>query len=327
MLLFKLPFRTEIFTLDKNSTEHSVEFISFNEKQKIDFKGRMNFVSENYFEKETFTTKSLEYQTEIKSEVSKKDYLDNISSVIDFIKKENLKKLVISRIKVLDISEDENISLSDSFLKLCDAYPNAFVYLFKDKECWMGAFSELLGKFNKTTNDFETISLAGTLPVKERWTEKEIEEQKPVSDYIYNILNQYSGEIYISETYDHISGNIKHLRTDFKTKISRLDLDKIISELHPTPAVCGIPKKECKEAIRSFETYDRELYSGYIKVETDEDIFYFVNLRCGKFSRNQVQLYTGGGITAKSNPQKEWQETELKSEAIRGNLVWNTDRL
>lgn len=52
----------------------------------------------------------------------------------------------------------------------------------------MGAFSEVLGKFNKQTHTFETMSLAGTLPVSENWSEKEIEEQKPVSSYIRNIL-------------------------------------------------------------------------------------------------------------------------------------------
>jgi isochorismate synthase len=69
------------------------------------------------------------------------------------------------------------------------------------------------------------MSLAGTLPVSESWSEKEIEEQKPVSNYIRDILKNYSEMLEESETYDHISGNIKHLRTDFKTKIQPEDLD------------------------------------------------------------------------------------------------------
>jgi isochorismate synthase len=47
--------------------------------------------------------------------------------------------------------------------------------------------SEVLGKFNKATHEFETMALAGTLPVSEDWSEKEIEEQKPVTTYIQNI--------------------------------------------------------------------------------------------------------------------------------------------
>jgi isochorismate synthase len=37
--------------------------------------------------------------------------------------------------------------------------------------------------------------------------------------------------------------------------------------------------------------------------------------------KNAVHLFVGGGITAQSNPEKEWIETELKSEAVLKNLA------
>ena len=185
----------------------------------------------------------------------------------------------------------------------------------------MGAFSEVLGKFNKTTHEFETMSLAGTLPVSENWSEKEIEEQKPVTNYIRTILNNYSENVDESGTFDHISGNIKHLRTDFKAKIQPEDLDALIQVLHPTPAVCGIPKEFCKESIQKLEKFSRELYAGYIKIETEDTVQYFVNLRCSRLYQDSVHVFVGGGITAQSNPEKEWIETELKSEAVLKNLV------
>ena len=164
------------------------------------------------------------------------------------------------------------------------------------------------------------MSLAGTLPVDEEWSEKEIEEQKPVTHYISEILKKYSAEIAQSETYNHISGNIKHLRTDFTAKIADNRLEELIEELHPTPAVCGIPKDFCKEKIIEIEKYNREFYDGYIKIETDEEIYYFVNIRCAKIYKNQVIAFAGGGITALSSPEKEWRETELKSQAILNHL-------
>nr|MBP7983046.1 chorismate-binding protein [Kaistella sp.] len=204
---------------------------------------------------------------------------------------------------------------------LCETYKNAFVYFFiKDGECWLGAFSELLGKFDKKTSEFQTMSLAGTIPVDENWTDKEIEEQEPVTDFISNTLKNYASEVYKSDTYDHVSGNIKHLRNDFSAKISENDLEKIIYELHPTPAVCGIPKEICQNAIENFESHPRNFYAGYIKVETEENVQYFVNLRCAEFFKNAALIYVGGGITAESSPEKEWGETELKSEAVLKNL-------
>jgi isochorismate synthase len=237
-----------------------------------------------------------------------------LAEVIAFIKENRLQKLVISRRKKWDY---QNICLTKTFLNLCKNYPNAFAYFFiENEECWMGAFSEVLGKFNKKTSEFETMSLAGTLPLNEDWTAKEIEEQKPFSDYILKILKQFSENVEMSKTQDHISGNIKHLRTDFKAKINPENLEKLVAELHPTPAVCGIPKDFCRKAIENFEKYPREFYAGFSKIETENEIRFFVNLRCGKFYKNSAHLFVGGGITKDSNPEKEWRETELKSEAV-----------
>ena len=178
------------------------------------------------------------------------------------------------------------------------------------------------GKFDKRNNSFETMSLAGTLPLDENWTDKEIEEQKAVTEYIQSILRKFSSNLKVSSTKDLLSGNIKHLKTDFSAEISPESLDKIISELHPTPAVCGFPKDLCAQGIKSIEHFNRELYAGYIKVETDDFIYYFVNLRCASFFKNYAFLFVGGGITLKSDAQKEWQETELKSLAVQNNLVF-----
>ncbi|MDO5616627.1 MAG: chorismate-binding protein, partial [Cruoricaptor ignavus] len=186
-----------------------------------------------------------------------------------------------------------------------------------------GAFSELLAKYDKKSQKLQTMSLAGTLPINENWTKKEIEEQQPVTDYIRNILSEFVSEqdIIQSETYDHFSGNIKHLRTDFEINLDQKHLDSVISALHPTPAVCGIPKDFCKENIANFENYNREFYAGYSRIETENTIYCFVNLRCAKLYKNKAFIFVGGGITAESQPEKEWQETELKAEAIQKNLA------
>ncbi len=316
MLYFRFPFSDSIFTVNENSDKKTVSFLSFDETESIDFYGNIEefFFNENILSNQ-ISTELLEFKQENQFE-----YEAKLGKVIEFIKENQLSKLVVSRRKVFDF-EEKKINLSRTFLNLCKSYPNAFVYFFiKDGKCWIGAFSELLGKFDKKTSEFETMSLAGTLPVNETWTAKEIEEQKPVTNFIKNILKNYSSEVEQSETYDHISGNIKHLRTDFKAKIMSEDLENLISELHPTPAVCGIPKDLCKSAIEKFESHPRNFYAGYIQVETEETVQYFVNLRCAEFFENACLIYVGGGITAESSPEKEWRETELKSEAILKNL-------
>ena len=74
-----------------------------------------------------------------------------------------------------------NISIEKSYLQLAQNFKNTLCYLLiSDYGIWMGATPEILGKFNKKTSEFFTMSLAGTLPLQEEWSEKEIEEQKPV---------------------------------------------------------------------------------------------------------------------------------------------------
>lgn len=320
MIYFKLPFDERLLSADEKNTKNAVNFFSYNSLDQISFSGDIFEINPTEFDQTLISNEALNDDTTNSSAETKEEYCNTLQQVIEVIKENNLPKLVYSRRKIF--TNFHTVNYTESFKNLCKSYPNAFRYLFNDgKNAWMGAFSEVLGKFNKTTHEFETMALAGTLPVSEEWSEKEIEEQKPVTNYIQSILTNYSDTIDQSETYDHISGNIKHLRTDFKTSIKPEDLDKIIQDLHPTPAVCGIPKDFCNENIRKYEKFSREFYAGYIKVETDESILYFVNLRCARLYKDSVHVFVGGGITAQSDPEKEWRETELKSEAILKNLV------
>ena len=320
--IFRLPFDEKFILIHHHEAARNVaSFFPFTNGKTIHLQAEnlevctSEELKSSFFEVENFP--------EINAELNipqHEEYLQKLEKAIEIIKQNNLPKLVISRPIAKEIS---SINLEETYQLLCKKYPNTLCYLLiSGEEIWIGATPEILGKFNKKTHEFFTMSLAGTLPVDEEWSEKEIEEQKPVTNYISEILKKYVtlSEVEESETYNHISGNIKHLRTDFTAKIEDNRLEELIEELHPTPAICGIPKEFCKEKIIEIEQYNREFYAGYIKIETDEEIYYFVNLRCAKIYKNQVIAFAGGGITALSSPEKEWRETELKSQAILHHL-------
>ena len=320
--IFRLPFEEKFILIHHHEAAKNVaSFFPFTNGKTIHLQAEnlevctSEELKSSFFEVENFP--------EINAELNipqHEEYLQKLEKAIEIIKQNNLPKLVISRPIAKEIS---SINLEETYQLLCKKYPNTLCYLLiSDEEIWIGATPEILGKFNKKTHEFFTMSLAGTLPVDEEWSEKEIEEQKPVTNYISEILKKYVtlSEVEESETYNHISGNIKHLRTDFTAKIEDNRLEELIEELHPTPAICGIPKEFCKEKIIEIEQYNREFYAGYIKIETEEEIYYFVNLRCAKIYKNQVIAFAGGGITALSSPEKEWRETELKSQAILHHL-------
>ena len=320
--IFRLPFEEKFILINHHEAARNVaSFFPFTNGKTIHLQAEnlevctSEEIKSSFFEVENFPENNAELNIP-----QHEEYLQKLEKAIEIIKQNNLPKLVISRPIAKEIS---SINLEETYQLLCKKYPNTLCYLLiSDEEIWIGATPEILGKFNKKTHEFFTMSLAGTLPVDEEWSEKEIEEQKPVTHYISEILKKYVtlSEVEESETYNHISGNIKHLRTDFTAKIGDNRLEELIEELHPTPAVCGIPKEFCKEKIIEIEQYNREFYAGYIKIETDEEIYYFVNLRCAKIYKNQVIAFAGGGITALSSPEKEWRETELKSQAILHHL-------
>ena len=320
--IFRLPFNEKFILIHHHEAAKNVaSLFPFTNGKSIHLQAEnlevctSEELKSSFFEVENFPENNAEMNIP-----QHEEYLQKLEKAIEIIKQNNLPKLVISRPIAKEIS---SINLEETYQLLCKKYPNTLCYLLiTDEEIWIGATPEILGKFNKKTHEFFTMSLAGTLPVDEEWSEKEIEEQKPVTNYISEILKKYVtlSEVEESETYNHISGNIKHLRTDFTAKIEDNKLEELIEELHPTPAVCGIPKDFCKEKIIEIEQYNREFYAGYIKIETEEEIYYFVNLRCAKIYKNQVIAFAGGGITALSSPEKEWRETELKSQAILHHL-------
>lgn len=321
-LICRLPFAENyILVTHQNTGKNLVEFSSFTGDKKIEIKNTsLSYLSEENIEKSLFENINFPDFQNLKNFPNHYDYLDEVKKAIEIIRENNLPKLVISRPIKKDFSD---LNLLESFKNICDKYKNTLCYLLiSNDEIWIGATPEILGRFNKKSKEFFTMSLAGTLPLNEDWSEKEIEEQKPVSKYILEKLNHFSEEVKVSETYTHISGNIKHLRNDFSAKIEPEKLENLIKKLHPTPAVCGIPKEFCKEKILEIENYNREFYAGYIKIETEEEIYYFVNLRCAKIFKNKIIAFAGGGITLKSNPEKEWQETELKSQAILNHLMF-----
>ena len=101
-------------------------------------------------------------------------------------------------------------------------------------------------------------------------------------------------------------------------------LGKLLKRLHPTPAVCGLPKEETYRFIRKNEGYDRSYYSGFIGwLNPDEKSNLYVNLRCMNILSDAFVLYAGGGILASSETESEWLETEAKMQTMM-HLILNS---
>ena len=259
-------------------------------------------------------------------EVTKTEFLKYLKNIKHEIRKNTFKKVVAARIVKKKIPANFN---AVQFLKLlCKEYSNAFVSLVytEDYGLWIGASPEIFLTTDK--NEFKTNSLAGTkkntaLNKKTNWGNKETDEQKIVSDYIQNIFSKFTKENPQIDGPKTISAaNLLHLRTTFIYKsIPFTKWEKVVQQLHPTPAVAGLPKLSSINFILKNEPQSRGFYSGYMgPVNLDNKINLFVNLRCMNVLGDSLIVYVGCGITADSKLEDEWIETKIKSETLLGLL-------
>lgn len=250
---------------------------------------------------------------------AKTNFEELVVSCTDAIKTGKYDKLVASRTEHVNTTK----SISEIYEGLLLNYPLAFKYCFYHpiSGLWMGATPEQLLKATGAT--VSTVALAGTqvyVPDTEAiWEAKEQEEQQFVTDYITNRLQNVAFNMVCSAPYTFRAGNIIHIKTDISAVIkSDSNIGTIINLLHPTPAVCGLPKDLAMEFLLENEGYDRMYYSGFLgELNLDETSDLFVNLRSMKLEGNSAQLFIGCGITKDSNPEKEFFETVNKSVTMR----------
>lgn len=235
-------------------------------------------------------------------------------------------KVVLSRKEIVMLPHFNLLQLVE---RLLNTHVAAFAYCWFHPKVglWMGATPEQLLEAKK--NKFKTVALAGTKKYIDTeevvWENKEKEEQQFVTDFILNNIKIFTTEITISNTHTTRVGELLHLKTNIQGILNPyFSLKQVLEVLHPTPAVCGLPKLLAKDFILSNEGYDRTFYTGFIgelnknfvlnKQYTD----LYVNLRCMSIKGNQATLFAGGGINKGSIPEKEWMETVNKTMTMKG---------
>jgi len=254
-------------------------------------------------------------------ETTKREYFQKINAYLQEIHSGKIEKAILSRVIYEDKPKDFN--LFDCFLRLSASYPETLSYLLVTPQSgiWMGATPELL--LEKRQNLYAVMALAGTQPRRESgkyfWREKETVEHLMVARHIQNVFKKNGFKlIKKSPLTTKETGKVAHLKTDFLFEdIIKIRLELILKDLHPTPAIGGLPVNNALACILEHEGYDRRYYSGIIgQTDFSSTADLYINLRCMQIGRDKIAIYTGGGITAGSDASEEWQETILKSKTV-----------
>ena len=270
---------------------------------------------------------------------TKSHYMIDFANFHSQIMAGQFSKIVLAR--CCHVSDKDGKNPFDLFVEACRLYPRMMVALVAAPRCgaWLVATPELLLEGDGTT--WTTISLAGTMRLSDdqlsfdeppsqmihddgkiKWSIKNIQEQRFVSTYITESLEQVATDIEENGPYTMRAGNLVHLRSDFRFTIADTGrLGELLYTLYPTPAVCGVPKDAARDFIRSNEFAPREYYSGFMgMLSPDAETHLYVSLRCMRITSDGFSLYAGGGLLPDSEMETEWRETEDKMDTMKALL-------
>lgn len=237
------------------------------------------------------------------------------------------RKLVLARAEQVPLTVDETI-VQRFFLEACVRYPRLFVALVSTPQTgtWLMATPEPLLE-RLPDGRYHTVALAGTQcmgagcwPETEvSWRDKEIVEQRYVAEYVSAILSRFADDTMTEGPLTVRAGTLAHLRTDFTFSLrDSSQVGPLLDSLHPTPAVCGLPKEPARRLILSCEPVSRRYYSGFAgPIGLSGATHLYVTLRCMELSDHECTLYAGGGLLSSSHLQQEWEETVAKMQTMR----------
>lgn len=118
--------------------------------------------------------------------------------------------------------------------------------------------------------------------------------------------------------------NVQHLATMVEGRLSApaASVLELMAALHPTPAVCGVPRDLALATIAELEQLDRGRYAGPVGwVDGAGNGRWAVGLRCAELDGRRARLFAGNGIVEDSDPATELAETRAKFQALLGAIL------
>ena len=265
--------------------------------------------------------------------ISEDKWRNQVAAAIAAIKSDKLEKVVLAR--DLSARSTTEIDARQIIKKLEIEYPSTWLFLV---DGLVGATPELLVRLNKslvtsrvlagtirkTGDEDRDLALAASLAK----SSKDLEEHEYAVRSVADALAPFCTSTNVPESpfVLHLS-NVMHLATDvtgvLNDSAKPTDIFTLISELHPSAAVCGTPTEKAKTLISELEEMNRGRYAGpvgWIDVHGDGEIA--IALRCGLLSDNSksIQIFAGCGIVAGSDPEKEFAESQAKLMPMRTAL-------
>ena len=263
----------------------------------------------------------------------------------------DLSKVVLAR--SLSVDHDGELDLISFLGRLRALYPTCtLVAMGRGHDTFLAATPETLVRIR--SGRVETAALAGSAPRGRTPEEDEVlargllddrkerAEHAHVVEAIRDVLEDCCEAVEIPDApvLRQLFG-IQHLETPIAARLSaaeaaaeggRVDVLGLVAALHPTPAVCGVPRAEAQAWLTRSEGLDRGWYAapiGWLDGEGGGD--FRVALRSalvrnglaegGRFGASRALLFAGAGLVEGSDPEQELAETRIKLRALLAPLT------
>lgn len=145
---------------------------------------------------------------------------------------------------------------------------------------------------------------------------KDLHEHGLVVESVADVLTPYCRSLRVPRTPSLRSTmRMWHLATPIEGTLRSTDTSSVelAAALHPTPAVCGLPREAARDSIRSLEALDRGFFAGAVGwCDGAGDGRWMVAIRCAEIEGSTARLFAGAGIVPGSIPEAETVETRDK---------------
>ena len=268
------------------------------------------------------------YKNLIKSNISKKKFIENVKKAKKYIKIGDIFQVVLSQRFQTKLTKEP----IDIYKKLRITNPSPFMYFFNFNDFQIiGASPEILVRLRDKKITIRPI--AGTRPrgkdkkqdlfyqkdlLKDK---KEIAEHLMLLDLGRNDTGKVSKigsvnvtEKFIIEKYSHVMHIVSNVTGRFSDKFTRFET---LMSGFPAGTVSGAPKIRAMEIIDELEKTQRKVYSGgigYFSANGNFDTC--IALRTAITKDNKFYVQAGAGIVADSKPENEYFETVNKAKAL-----------
>ncbi len=284
--------------------------------------------------------RSRERVTDVKihKRITKKEYLKHLDKILNHIHRGDIYEVnfcqefyaedaVINPLQVYQHLNEISVPPFATFLKLKDKYllsasPERFVRRENNKI--------ISQPIKGTAKRLQKKKLDKKLADQLENDEKERSENIMIVDLVRNDLSKTAikSSVQVEELCKVYSFNQVHqlISTVTSEVTETTDSVDVIKSLFPMGSMTGAPKISAMQIIEKEESTKRSLYSGAVGYFTPNDNFDFkVVIRSILYneSKKYLSYSVGGAITAKSDPEKEYQECLLKAIAMKKALKSN----